>query len=50
MKVDLSFVPAAHQVAAAVPAVSGSSGKLVMSVPKGDQAERGLAWTGIRAA
>lgn len=44
MNVDLCFVPAAHQVAEAVPAVSGSSGKLVVSAPKGDQAERG--WPG----
>ena len=35
MNVDLCFVPTTHPVAGAVPAVSGSSGKLVVSVPKG---------------
>lgn len=32
--VDLCFVPATHAVAEAVPAVSGSSGRLVVSAPK----------------
>jgi len=44
VNVDLCFVPTTHQVAEAVPAVSGSSGKLVVSVPKDDQAER--SWPG----
>lgn len=35
MNVDLCFVPATHAVAGAVPAVSGSSGKLVVGAPKG---------------
>ncbi len=44
MNVDLCFVPATHQVAEAVPAVSGSSGKLVVSVPKEATTER--RWPG----
>jgi transposase InsO family protein len=35
VNVDLCFVPTTHQVAGAVPAVSGSSGKLVVCAPKG---------------
>ena len=44
MNADLCFVPADHQVAEAVPAVSGSSGKLVVSVPQRAEAER--SWPG----
>jgi hypothetical protein len=41
---DLCFVPATHQVAEAVPAVSGSSGRLIVSPPKEKLAER--TWPG----
>ncbi len=41
---DLCFVPATHQVAEAVPAVSGSSGHLIISAPKERLAER--PWPG----
>jgi len=44
VNVDLCFVPATHEVAEAVPAVSGSSGKLVVSVPRGSEPER--SWPG----
>ncbi len=44
MNADLCFVPTTHEVAEAVPAVSGSSGKLVVSAPKGDEPER--SWPG----
>jgi flagellar biosynthesis GTPase FlhF len=44
VNVDLCFVPATHQVAEAVPAVSGSSGKLVVRVPKEAETER--RWPG----
>ncbi len=38
--VDLCFVPATHEVAAVLPAVSGSSGRLVVSQPKETGEER----------
>jgi hypothetical protein len=41
---DLCFVPATHQEAEAVPAVSGSSGRLVVSAPK--VAESEPTWPG----
>ena len=44
VNVDLCFVPATHQVAEAVPAVSGSSGRLIFSPPKEALAER--TWPG----
>lgn len=44
VNVDLCFVPATHQVAEAVPAVSGSSGRLIISAPKETLAER--TWPG----
>jgi len=44
VNVDLCFVPATHQVAEAVPAVSGSSGRLIVSAPKETLAER--TWPG----
>lgn len=44
MNVDLCFVPATHQGAEAVPAVSGSSGKLVVSGPKEAAGQRN--WPG----
>jgi len=44
VNVDLCFVPATHQVAEAVPAVSGSSGKLVVRAPTNGEAER--RWPG----
>ena len=34
VNVDLCFVPASHERAEAVPAVSGSSGRLIVSVPR----------------
>lgn len=40
MNVDLCFVPATHEVAAVLPAVSGSSGRLVVSQPAGAAGER----------
>ena len=39
MNVDLCFVPAMHQAQVKLPAVSGSSGKLVVQHPKVDVAE-----------
>lgn len=44
MNVDLCFVPTTHPVAGAVPAVSGSSGKLVVRAPKETGVER--RWPG----
>lgn len=44
VNVDLCFVPAQHAEAEAVPAVSGSSGRLVVSPPKGAEAAR--TWAG----
>ncbi len=44
MNVDLCFVPTTHPVAGAVPAVSGSSGKLVVRAPKEASVER--RWPG----
>jgi regulator of replication initiation timing len=39
MNVDLCFVPATHQAEVRLPAVSGSSGKLVIDPPKTDATE-----------
>lgn len=44
VNVDLCFVPAEHEEAEAVPAVSGSSGRLVVSAPKVAESER--TWPG----
>lgn len=44
VNVDLCFVPAEHKEAEAVPAVSGSSGRLVVSAPKVAEPER--TWPG----
>lgn len=44
MNVDLCFVPATHAVAEVVPAVSGSSGKLIVSGRTSPEAER--SWPG----
>lgn len=37
LNVDLCFVPASHEVSQKIPAVSGSSGRLVVARPKEDQ-------------
>ena len=37
--VDLCFVPATHEVKIKLPAVSGSSGRLVVERPQGERAE-----------
>ena len=44
MNVDLCFVPATHAPAELLPAVSGSSGRLLVSRPKGTKEER--SWPG----
>jgi transposase InsO family protein len=44
VNVDLCFVPATHQETAALPTVSGSSGRLIVSPPKEALAER--TWPG----
>lgn len=44
LNIDLCFVPASHENAAKLPAVSGSSGRLVIEQPKESVAER--AWPG----
>lgn len=44
VNVDLCFVPATHQEAEAVPAVSGSSGRLIVGAPKEALAQR--TWPG----
>ena len=44
MNVDLCFVPATHAPAELLPAVSGSSGRLLVSRPKGSKEER--SWPG----
>lgn len=44
VNVDLCFVPATHQETEVVPAVSGSSGRLIVSAPKETVAER--TWPG----
>jgi hypothetical protein len=44
VNVDLCFVPATHQESEALPAVSGSSGRLIVSPPKEALAER--TWPG----
>jgi transposase InsO family protein len=44
LNVDLCFVPASHEVAAKLPAVSGSSGRLVIEQPSETRAER--QWPG----
>lgn len=44
LNIDLCFVPASHEEVAKLPAVSGSSGRLVIEPPKEDPAER--KWPG----
>ena len=44
MNVDLCFVPATHEAEQKLPAVSGSSGRLVIEQPKEEKAER--QWPG----
>lgn len=44
VNIDLCFVPATHQAAEAVPAVSGSSGRLIVSAPKEALGQR--SWPG----
>lgn len=45
VNVDLCFVPAEHQAAVNLPAVSGSSGKLKLIKPKGEAKEKD--WPGL---
>jgi transposase InsO family protein len=44
VNVDLCFVPATHEVAAKLPAVSGSSGRLIVEQPQAETTER--EWPG----
>ena len=44
MNVDLCFVPATHEGAAKLPAVSGSSGRLIVERPQSETTER--EWPG----
>jgi len=46
LNVDLCFVPAVHAVAVRLPAVSGSSGRLVISGPRQGVAEGERTWPG----
>ena len=46
LNVDLCFVPAVHAVAVRLPAVSGSSGRLVIYGPRQGVAEGERTWPG----
>ena len=46
LNVDLCFVPARHAVAAHLPAVSGSSGRLVIYGPRPDAEDAARTWPG----